>query len=202
VRTKFGEVVPLSFGELTQALAGFDLPWWIAGGWAIDLFLGEQTREHDDVEIGVLAGDQEALRATLDGWDLHVVDDGTLYPWAPEDRIELPRHQLWARRTAREPWSLEILFEHHDDESWIFRRDARIRMPLDSLGRSASDGLPIMAPEVQLLFKAKDARARDEHDFAAALPSLDPAAIAWLRSALTRFDDAHPWLSELGSGES
>ncbi|MCL4541605.1 MAG: hypothetical protein M1396_04620 [Chloroflexi bacterium] len=39
-------------------LTDFDRPWFIAGGWAIDLFLGRQTRAHKDVEIAVLRQDQ------------------------------------------------------------------------------------------------------------------------------------------------
>ena len=28
-------------------------PWYVAGGWAVDLHLGRPTREHEDLEIGV-----------------------------------------------------------------------------------------------------------------------------------------------------
>lgn len=44
-----------------------DLPekWWIAGGWAIDLFLGEQTREHEDVDVAILRKDEVAFRTYL-----------------------------------------------------------------------------------------------------------------------------------------
>jgi hypothetical protein len=41
-----------------EALAGYDGPWWIGGGWAIDLFVGSSPREHDDVDVVVLRRDQ------------------------------------------------------------------------------------------------------------------------------------------------
>ncbi|MGH3656155.1 MAG: nucleotidyltransferase domain-containing protein [Micromonosporaceae bacterium] len=30
-----------------------DVPWCVAAGWALDLFRGEQTRPHEDLEIAV-----------------------------------------------------------------------------------------------------------------------------------------------------
>jgi len=194
-------IVPEALDDLPAILAGFDRPWWVAGGWAIDLFLGAETREHEDVEISVLFDDQEALREAMRSWELHVVvDTGVLSPWESGDRIELPRHQLWARRAADAPWSLEILFELGEGSDWVYRRDQRIRRPLSSFGtRAAEDagGLPIVAPEIQLLFKSSNAREKDEHDFASALPALPDEARGWLRSALTTVAPAHPWLERL-----
>jgi hypothetical protein len=43
------------------ALRPFSGHWWIAGGWAVDLFLGEQTRVHDDVDVAVLRRDEHEL---------------------------------------------------------------------------------------------------------------------------------------------
>ena len=41
--------------DVTRRLAGVTVPWYVAGGWAIDLFLGRTTREHADLEIAVPA---------------------------------------------------------------------------------------------------------------------------------------------------
>lgn len=42
--------------EVGQRLAGISVPWYVAAGWALDLFRGEQTRDHHDIEIAVPAG--------------------------------------------------------------------------------------------------------------------------------------------------
>jgi len=42
--------------EVAKLLAGVDVPWCVAAGWALDLFHGEVTREHEDLEIAVPAG--------------------------------------------------------------------------------------------------------------------------------------------------
>lgn len=49
---------PLSVSEVKSLFKPFHLQWWIAGGWAIDLFLGEQTRPHDDIDILIRRDDQ------------------------------------------------------------------------------------------------------------------------------------------------
>ena len=175
-------------------MGSFGAPWWVAGGWAIDLAIGRQSRAHDDVEISVLYRDQEELRAALWSWELWVVDEGQLVPWHAGDELAMPRHQLWARRAATVPWSLEILFEVADEDHWVFRRDPRIRLPLDAFG-TVGGGLPIVAPEVQLLFKAKEPREKDHHDFHAALGVLTPEAVSWLRTALLMSHPEHDWLT-------
>ena len=62
-----GFTVPQRIAELLS-----DLPslWAFCGGWAIDLFIGEVTREHEDVEIAISRTEQHRLRSYLDerGW--------------------------------------------------------------------------------------------------------------------------------------
>jgi hypothetical protein len=60
--------------------AGFGVPWWVAGGWAIDLFAGRPTRPHGDTDLAILRVDQERLRQHLGGWDIHVAHDSVLTP--------------------------------------------------------------------------------------------------------------------------
>jgi hypothetical protein len=37
--------------RITSFMSGFNKPCFFAGGWAIDLFIGKQTRPHQDIEI-------------------------------------------------------------------------------------------------------------------------------------------------------
>ena len=53
-----------------------------------------------------------------------------------------------------------------EGEDWVYRRGARVRRRLASLaGRASVPGLPVLAPEVQLLYKSKDVRDKDQADF-------------------------------------
>lgn len=42
---------PLSAEEVASVLEGMPAPWWIAGGWALDLFVGRTTRAHEDMDV-------------------------------------------------------------------------------------------------------------------------------------------------------
>jgi hypothetical protein len=39
--------------EVAQRLSGVTAPWYVAAGWALELFTGGAAREHDDLEIAV-----------------------------------------------------------------------------------------------------------------------------------------------------
>ncbi len=47
----------------------------------------------------------------------------------------------------------------------------------------SAGGIPCLAPEAVLLFKAKHRRDKDEADFARALPKLDAAQRRWLAAS-------------------
>ena len=61
--------------QVCALLRAFDRPWWVAGGWAVDLFLGRRTRPHKDIEIALYRHDQSALQEHLAGWSLRKVVD-------------------------------------------------------------------------------------------------------------------------------
>ena len=68
--------------ELNDVLGGLTVPWWIAGGYAIEAFVGRAFREHEDIDAGLLRCDQLAVQRHLRGWELHAADPpGTLRRW-------------------------------------------------------------------------------------------------------------------------
>lgn len=179
-----------------DALAGYGGRWWIAGGWAVDIFVGGEPREHADLDIAVVRAEQELLREHFRDWDVHWVPrPGTLEPWDGTP-VEPPRHELWARRAPSAPWELELLLNDVEDEVWAFRRDPRVRRPVEEIGLDCG-GLPVLAPEIALLYKAKVPTATDERDFAHALPALPASARRWLGDALDLVHPGHPWQERL-----
>lgn len=175
-------------------LSHVNCSWWIAGGWAIDLFLGRQTRAHADLDIGILRRDVHRFMTALSSWDFHEVKGGVLTPLQMESSPREDVNCLWARPTGEVAWSVEVLLDRSDDDDWVFRRHPGIRRPLASVVRKTTDGTPYLAPEIQLLYKAKAIRPRDELDFRRAMPRLTPTAMSWLKEALVTLDAAHPWL--------
>jgi len=176
-----------------------DLPgWWVAGGWAIDLWLGRQTREHVDLDVATLRKNQRILWDGLDGWDLHLVTaPDVVEPWPTPGRVPPPLHAIWCRATSTSPWAFEMLLNDSNGTDWLFRRDHRVRLPLVQIGRTTSDGIPYLVPEIVLLYKAKNVRENDEQDFETAMPTLSLEQRAWIRGALDVVHPDHPWSAKL-----
>jgi Aminoglycoside-2''-adenylyltransferase len=189
--------------DVARLLAWVDAPWYVAGGWAIDLFLGGERREHEDLEIGVPADRFGEAAAALAGFELFVVgrdpaaDRDFATPVAQAGKLLERYHQTWV--LEREPfvWRLDVFREPSDGDTWICRRDERIRLPYEQLIERTSDGIPYARPEVVLLFKAKAARAKDDDDLAAVLPLLEPARRSWLAAALELVHPGHRWLATI-----
>ncbi|MDQ3672318.1 MAG: amino acid transporter [Actinomycetota bacterium] len=189
---------PLAPTQVAQLLQRCTCGWWIAGGYAIAALVGDfNRRRHEDVDVGLLARDQEALRRCLGTWDLHCANPpGSLRPWMANEVLAEPTHDVWAREQENGPWRLQLMLNTADGDEWVYRRDPRIRVPLSKLVW-CDDGIPYLVPEIQLLFKSKNVRPRDELDFAHALPLLDTRQRAWLRDALALTSPGHAWLARL-----
>jgi len=191
-----------AFGELrpyAAALAELPCPWFVAGGWALDLYLGRVTREHADVDVALYRADQRALRRWLaaGGWSAERAADGRLEPWGEDEWLALPVHEIHCRRPAGEPGHLEFLLNEGDAAEWRFRKAPAITRPRSLVEMRSPEGIPFYAPEVVLLYKALARRRHDDADFAAARPSLAPERRAWLRGALASIDPSHPGLAVL-----
>ena len=180
-----------------EILTANDIPWAVAGGWAVDFFLGRQTREHADFDLAIWRADQRRLRAALTpNWMTVVADNGVLRPWMSDEWLPLPIHEIHARSLNREGDSLELLLNERDDTAWIYRRDSQVRRELDR-AILVRETILFLAPEIVLLYKSKSPRPTDEADFRAALPKLAAEPRAWLRLAIARSSSDHPWAMEL-----
>ena len=192
-----GEWKPLRPEEAHERLADLAVPWWIAGGWAIDLYLGRETRAHADLDVGLLRADQQAVFAALADWELFSARDGELRPLKRGASLEPEEHGLWCRPGAALPWGLELMLNEHRGDTWVYRRDPRVERPLGELLLRDARGIPYLAPEVQLLFKSKGRREKDTHDLEAVLPMLEDSRREWLAAQLRLLDPAHPWRARL-----
>ena len=196
--SSLGRWQPLAPAEIAALMERCSAAWWIAGGYAIDAFIGRfDRRHHDDVDVGVLARDQSEIRRSLPDWDFQCADPpGRLRPWLRDERLDEPVHDVWVREHSDGRWRLQLVLNPSRGEHWVYRRDGRVSRPLDKLVFE-SDGIAFLAPEVQLLFKSKTLRRKDEQDFDDALPLLDDAQRRWLRSSLEVAHPGHPWMSRL-----
>ena len=185
--------------QVKRLLAGVEAPWYVAAGWAIDLFLGGQRRAHEDTEIAV---PRERLGEVLDAltrfdfFAAGVPGPGLVTPLADAGALST-YHQIWVREPATGLWRLDVFHEPSAGDTWICRRDERIRLPYDEVIEYTADGIPYGRPEIVLLFKAKHARPKDDADLSAVLPHLDAERRRWLSDALKLVHRGHPWILEL-----
>jgi len=173
VAPDLGPWAPLSLTDTVETFAEARFRWWVSGGRALDLHIGRSWRDHDDTDVGVPRREAAGLRALLDGWDIQVAASGRLHPWAGQElRPDLHENNLWCRRRPTGPWCLDVTLAEGDGEAWVYRRDGRIRIPWVQAVLSTADGVPYLAPELQLLFKSKDVRPKDDVDARQVIPEL------------------------------
>jgi Aminoglycoside-2''-adenylyltransferase len=182
--------------KVALLMRDFKSSWGIAGGWAIDLYLGRVTRTHADIEIAILRRDQSALREYLSGWRWQKAFNAELSLWQGE-RLDWPVHELYCINERAEPQQLEVLLNEAQGEQWVFRRNDEVKRPIAKCYLTTATGVNFLAPEIVLLYKSKAPRAQDEQDFAAVCARLDAERRAWLRAAVTICNAKHHWLNKL-----
>ena len=181
--------------EVAHRLAGVDAPWYVTAGWALDLRNGRQTREHEDIEIALPEDAFDAVRAAFDEFELWVIGGGRAHALTPAALAA--HHQTWVREPATGAWKLDVMREPWEGDTWVFRRDPRIRLPREQVIARTDDGIPHARPEIALLYKAKSARPKDDADLAAALPLLGAVQREWLAQSIALVHPGHHWLQPL-----
>lgn len=185
--------------RLFDRLSHLAAPWYVAGGWALDLWHGYETRAHGDLEFCILAGDVGLFRAHLQELDFFEVHSGTFAYLVPGTRPRPEITQLWGADMANGRWRVDMMIEHGSPQEWVYKRDPSFRLPRSTAVQRTPTGLPYLAPTLALLFKAKYVRAKDVADFHAALPKLDDRQKADLRQWLEVLHPGHEWIASLRS---
>jgi hypothetical protein len=161
-------------------MATYPARWVLCGGWAVDAWLGGETREHGDIDVAVFVDDAQKLYEHLAGWqlvghDATVVGD-TNEMWTGRPLV-LPAH-LHCRNprpgdgvpdrgilTAEQGFGLEIVFnELTEDGEWMlyfipndvqgFERTPTLSVPLEKCVKESRWDVPTLIPEVLLFYKA------------------------------------------------
>lgn len=193
-----GRWAPLSVVDIVEVFGAARFRWWFSGGRALELHVGRSWRAHDDTDVGVTRRDATALLSVLEGWNIQVAAAGRLTPWTGEELdVALHQNNLWCRRSTDGPWLLDVTISEGDDDELVYRRDRRIRIPWGDAVLQTPEGLPYLAPELQLLFKSRDQRAKDEVDARQVAPELDSARADRLAQMLPA---THPWQRLLIAG--
>jgi len=158
----------------------------------LELHFGRSWRPHDDTDVSFLRADAPAVLELLVGWDIQVAAAGVLSPWSgrPLDAL-MHENNLWARPSPDSPWALDMTISDGDNDRWIYRRNRAITRAWDqAVLREPVGKVPYLAPELQLLFKSVNVRAKDQVDADEVIPNLPPDRASLLFDALP---NGHEW---------
>lgn len=185
--------------QVVERLSGVRTPWCVAAGWALDLFRGGPSRPHGDLEIAVPAAAFGEIRDRFPELACDAVGSGRVWADAGAEALAAT-HQTWFRDPASGRYLFDVFREPHEGGTWICRRDDTLRLPYDTVFERTADGIPYVAPELVLLFKAKAVRPKDQRDFDGVLPLLGTERRNRLGGWLERVHPGHPWLAVIGDG--
>lgn len=191
------------------------------GGWAIDLFLGKETRKHGDIDILAYWTERDTIiqymqslgfqvYEMLGGGKAHHVTD-------IQDQLKCKRnifcftqdcelvclseankqgiHSVDFKHIGQKKLNfIEFLFNDKDDANLFYARNHDVRLALSD-AFLVRDGLPYLAPEMCLLYKSTDIdREGYQSDFDNAILHMDQRQKHWLEDALEMlYPEGHKW---------
>ncbi|GEN86163.1 MULTISPECIES: short-chain dehydrogenase [Oceanobacillus] len=189
---------PLSLQEIRYLMKDISIPWWIAGGWALDLHYGKQTRKHEDMDILIRKTHLPFLKKYLgESYELFLANKGSLSKLTDSENLNIQSGSIWVKMKHEIIWLFEIMLIDTENNEWIYKRNNQIKRPLSEIGAITEDDIPYIKPEIQLLYKGGSSviRQKDNNDLERMLPILKRDEMKWLHHALSQqFNREHPWL--------
>jgi hypothetical protein len=182
--------------KLELVMRSFKRPWFVAGGWTIDLSVNEVTRDHKDIDICIFREDAEYALNYFHDWDIHVAIPGEhrLEKVTHLSDIEPPRYCLHLFQNKE---FLEILFTERIDDEVIFRKNRDVRMSINDFWKQ-SENISFVNPAWQLLFKSLSTREEDERDFKEYINKVDDCrSKKWLFKSMKEVKGNQIWIEEL-----
>ena len=208
--------------QVNDLLTGHGFSYAICGGFAIDLFLGHDSRVHSDIDIFAWWEDRDRIILYMQSLGFHVYEmlgggkahhitdiavqerrkknifcfrDGCeLVQLYPTDEAGI--YWIDFHHTGQKSLNfVEFLFNSHDEAAFLYDRDISVRRELSRTIRHR-DGIPYLAPEICLLYKSTTTeREGYQQDYDLAFPAMDEESRSWLKAALRHCNPGgHKWL--------
>ena len=127
---------------LLAALAANGIPAWLDGGWAIDALLGEQTREHDDLDFVARLEDSERIEQTLGDHGYVLVGGGAPHSF---ELADAEGHQVDGH-PIRFSAAGDGIYKMLDGTDWIYPAEG-----FKGTGRILGRAVPTFTPEVMMV---------------------------------------------------
>ncbi|MHA7966703.1 nucleotidyltransferase domain-containing protein [Paenibacillus sp. CAU 1782] len=189
-------IISPDLDKVELLMKSFNRPWFIAGGWTIDLAIGEVTRTHKDMDICIFRSDIEYVISYFHDWEIQVAIPGEsrLEPFQSISDLDLPRYCL---HLFKDEDFIEILATELIEDEVIFRKNRNIKMHINNFIKGSLER-PFVNPAWQLLFKSLGTRTEDEHDFKIYLERMkDKQSKQWLLESMIKTNGNKDWIKDL-----
>ncbi len=214
--------------QASNLLSDAPATWAVCGGFALDLFLGRNIRKHGDIDICVFEKDRNDLcryMLSQDGWNVYefrgggkvrplgrnsrseagrnlmcVKDGCDLVKFYPSDESDLLWYEFFHTGITDLNY-LEFLFNTIKDDHFVFGRQTGIKREL-SKAILFKNGIPYLAPEIVLLFKASNSESPEyQLDLDETFPHVSGEQRQWfLQSLNVLYPGGHRWNANINTG--
>jgi len=207
----------------SQILGDLKAKWCFCGGWAIDLFVGKESRPHKDLDIMVFKKDLQETIAYMEqsGWTVEAPTRQGFLPVDADNFEEFEYDNLWCmnnhypldylkvdeqsaynfyhyeRDEQKDVDFIEILLNSSEKGYFVYGPNPGIRLDVRKAVYSF-EGQPFLAPEIVLLYKSKYLSEDNQADFDLVIPKMNDEQKLWLIEALkNEYGLDHPWVEML-----
>lgn len=179
MRSDFNNWELLSIASLKQIMHDTEFDWYLAGGIALDEFLGRKTRNHEDIDILVNFKYLERILDYFNSYKVYNARNGSLRLSALNNIKSTD--SLWIAKDGKKSFIIEILFFEEEAGHWVYKRDNAVRKKIEDIYFVKND-MKIIQPEIQLLYKmnSSNVREKDLYDYHNVYPVLEERQRAWL----------------------
>lgn len=138
---------------LAHLLDGIAARWFVVGGWALDLFQGRQTRDHEDLEVATPMWDFDPIRERLSHYEFFVAGREGFWPVEGAGAAYFEYQQTMVRDPSSGKWLCDVMRIPDDGKNWYCSLDHNIHLPYADVIAHTRDGIPYLRPEMVLLYK-------------------------------------------------
>jgi len=135
----------LTIKEITATLQQLD--WILAGGYALALFVRENYRKHNDIDILIKREDQKEILKYFDQDRIFIAKEGRFYEFSDKEYYKKPLQDIWVLSEDKKSWCLQIMLFDVIDACWIYKRNEEIRLPLKEIYFKSQE-IKVLKPEI------------------------------------------------------
>lgn len=206
--------------QASSFLSNLNVLWAFCGGYALDLFLDREIRKHGDIDICVFEEDRNRIQNYMmsNEWtvyqflgggrvrslgigdksapnrNLMCVKEGCdLVKFFPSEEGGVFGYEFYHTGIERLDY-LEFLFNHAQDDRFIFNRELNLTRDMQK-AFLYHNGLPYIAPELALLYKASNADdPAYQYDYEMTISHLNDEQLCWFQDGLEKlYPKGHSW---------